>query len=56
MHCLIPFKIVCQKVRGLLWPIARKKDLISLRSAALVAIFVYNLVDDNKCQNNFKTA
>ena len=36
---LISFKIVCKTVIGMLWPIARKTDLMSVRSCALVAIF-----------------
>ena len=41
---------------GLRWPIVRKNDLISLRSGALVAIFVYNFVHAYKCDNNLETA
>ena len=41
---LIPFETVYEKRGGLLWSIARKKNLVSLRLAALFTIFVCNLV------------
>ena len=44
---LIPFETVYEKRGGLLWPIARKKNLknlISLRSAAVVSIFIRTLI------------
>ena len=37
----IPFETVKDIKRGLLWPIPRKKNLISLHSAAFVTICVY---------------
>ena len=40
----IPFKSGHQKREGLLWLIARKKNMISLRSADFVAISVRHLV------------
>ena len=49
-------KLCLKKWCGLHWPIARKNDLISLRSGALVAIFVYNFVHAYKCDNNLETA
>ena len=49
-------KIMFEKVVWLRWPITRKNDLISLRSGALVAIFVYNFVHAYKCDNNLETA
>ena len=56
-HCsLIPSETVYEKRRGLLWPIARKKNLISLRSVAFFTIFVSNLVHAYKFHGNFKTA
>ena len=36
---LIPFKTVQEKRGGLLWAISRKRNWISLRSAAFVTIF-----------------
>ena len=41
---LIPFETVWEKRGGLLRTIARKKNLISLRSAAFFTIFVSNLL------------
>ena len=44
---LIPFETVYEKRGGLLWPIARKKNLknlISLRSAANVSMFIRKLI------------
>ena len=53
---LIPSETVYEKRRGLLWPIARKKNLISQRSVAFFTIFVSNLVHAYKFHGNFKTA
>ena len=50
---LIPSETVYEK-RGLLWPIARKENLINVRSAAFVIIFVCNLVLACKCHRNLK--
>ena len=50
---LIPSQTVCEK-KGLLWPIARKENLINVRSAAFVIIFVCNLVLACKCHRNLK--
>ena len=44
-----------QRRGGLLWPIARKGNLISLRSAAFFTIFVCNLVHAYKFHGNLKT-
>ena len=52
----IPFTVVCKNRWGLPHPIARKKDLKTVRSGVLVAISVYNLVYAYKCDNNLETA
>ena len=41
---LIPSETLYKKRGGLLWTIARKKNLISLRLAAFFTVFVCNLV------------
>ena len=41
---LIPSETLYEKRGGLLWPIARKRNLISLRSVAIFTITVCNLV------------
>ena len=38
---------------GSLRPIARKKNLISVCSAAFITIFLFNLVHSYKCHDNF---
>ena len=38
---------------GSLRPIARKKNLISVCSAAFIFIFLFNLVYSYKCHDNF---
>ena len=53
---LILIETVYEKRGELLWPIARKKNLISLRSAAFDSIFVSNLVYSHKFHVNFETA
>ena len=53
---LILVETVYEKKGELLWPIARKKNLISLRSAAFDTIFVSNLVYSHKFHVNFETA
>ena len=45
---LIPSETLHQKRVGLLLSIARKRNLISLRSAAFFTIFVFNLVHGYK--------
>ena len=52
---LIPSETVYEK-RGLLWPIARKENLINVHSAAFFIIFVCNLVHAYKFRGNLKTA
>ena len=52
---LIPSETVCAK-RALLWPIARKENLINVRSAAFFIIFVFHLVQADKFHGNLKTA
>ena len=42
--------------RGLLWTIARKRNLISLRQAAFFTIFVRNLVHAYTFLGNLKTS
>ena len=51
----IPFETVyyTKKRRGLLRPIARKKNLISVCSAAFFTMFLFNLVHSYKCRDNF---
>ena len=34
----------------------KKKDLMTMRSGALVTIFAYNLANAYKCDNNLETA
>ena len=53
---LIPAETLYERRGGLLWPIARKGNLISLRSAAFFTIFVCNLVHAYKFHGNLKTA
>ena len=53
---LIPSETAYEKRRGLLWPIARKKNLISLRSASFLTNFVSNLVHAYKFHGNLKMA
>ena len=53
---LISVETVYKKKGELLWPIARKKNLISLRSAAFDTILVSNLVYSHKFHVNFETA
>ena len=48
-------KLCTEKKDELLWPITRKKNLISLRSAAFDTIFVSNLVYSHKFHVNFET-
>ena len=50
---LIPSETVYEK-RGLLWPIARKENLITVRLAAFFIIFVCNLVHPCKFHGNLK--
>ena len=45
--------ILYEKRRVLLRPIARKKNLISVCSAAFFTIFLFNLVHSYKCHDNF---
>ena len=53
---LIPSETVYEKRRGLLRPIARKENLISIRSAAAFStIFVWNLVHAYKFHGNLQT-
>ena len=54
---LIPSETVYEKRRrGLLWPIAKKENLISIRSAAaFFTIFVCNLVHAYKFHGNLQT-
>ena len=51
---LIPSETVYEK-RGLLWPIARKENLINVRLGAFYIIFVCNLVHPCKFHGNLKT-
>ena len=53
---LIPSETLYEKRGGMLWPIATKKNLISLRSAAFFTIFVCNLVHTYKFHGYLKTA
>ena len=53
---LIPSETAYAKRGGLLWPIARKKNLISLRSASFFTNFVSNLVHGYKFHGNLKIA
>jgi len=53
---LIPSETVYEKRRGLLRPIARKENFISIRSAAaFFTIFVCNLVHAYKFHGNLQT-
>ena len=52
----MPFKIVYTKLWGSPRPIAKKTDLMSVHSGALVATFVNNLVYTYKCDNYLETA
>ena len=51
---LIPSGNFLRKREGLLWPIARKRNLISLRSVAFFTIFVCNLVPAYKFHGYLK--
>ena len=53
---LISSETLYEKRGGLLWPIARKRNLISPRSAAFFTIFVCNLVHAYKFHVYLKTA
>ena len=53
---LIPSETLYEKREGLLWPIARKSNLIKLRSAAFFTIFVCNLALAYKFHGSLKTA
>ena len=53
---LMPFKLVYTKLMGIATADCEKTDLVSLRSGALVATFVYNLVYTYKCDNYLETA
>ena len=53
---LIPSETAHEKRGGLLWPIARKNNLISLRSASFFSNFVSNLVHAYKFHGNLKIA
>ena len=53
---LIPSETLHEKRGGLLRPIARKRNLISLRSAAFFTIFECNLVHAYKFHGYLKTA
>ena len=48
---LMPFKIVSTKLMGIATADCEKTDLMSVRSFALAATFVYNLVYTYKCHN-----
>ena len=50
------FKIVYIKLMGTATADCEKTDLIGVRSGALVATFVYNLVCTYKCDNYLETA
>ena len=52
----MPFKIVYTKLWGSPRPIAKKTDLLSAHSGALVATFVNNLVYTYKCDNYLESA
>ena len=52
----MPFKIVNFKLMGIATADCEKTDLMSVRSGALVATFVYNLVYTYNCNNNLETA
>ena len=56
LNGLIPFETLYEKRGGLLWPIARKRNLIRLRSAAFFTIFVCNLVHAYKFHGYLKTS
>ena len=45
---LIPLKTAFQKIRELLWAIARKENFINPHSAAFVTVCVHNLVHTYK--------
>ena len=53
---LIPSENCTKKRERLLWPIARKRNLISLRLVAFFTIFVCNLVHAYKFHGYLKTA
>ena len=53
---LISYETLHEKRGGLLWPIERKKNLISLQLAAFFTIFVYNLAHAYKFHGHLKTA
>ena len=52
----MPFKIVNTKLWGSPRPIAKKTDLMSGHSGAIVATIVNNLVYTYKCDNYLETA
>ena len=52
----MPFKIVNTKLWGSPRPIAKKTDLMSVHSGAIVATIVNNLVYTYKCDNYLETA
>ena len=52
---LIPSETLYEKRGGMLWQIAGKKSLISLRSAAIFIIFASNLVHAYKLHGYLKT-
>ena len=47
----MPFELVYTKLMGIATADCEKTDLMSVRSCALVATFVYNLVYTYKCDN-----
>ena len=53
---VISSETLYEKRGGLLWPIVRKRNLISLRLAAFFTIFVCNLVHTYKFHGYLKTA
>ena len=53
---LIPSETLYEKRGWLLWPIARERNLISLRSAAFYTIFVCNMDHAYKFHGHLKTA
>ena len=52
---LIPFDTLYEKRGGMLWQMARKKSLISLRLAAIFTVFVSNVVHAYKLHGYLKT-
>ena len=49
-------KPVCTKKGELLWPIARKKNVIIPRLANSVTVYVFNLIHDYKFHGDLKRA